>query len=378
MDKKILLSPPYFSGEEEHFFKSAVQNDWSGTNTNSTDRFEAVLKAYLECEYVVALNSGTAGIHLALKILGVNNGDEVICSTFTFVASCNPIVYQGATPILVDSEEETWNMDPEILEYAIRERIAKGKKPKAIVLVHLYGMPAKLEKILSIASRYDIPIIEDAAEALGSEYRGQKLGTFGDIGIFSFNENKIITTGGGGALVCSNDEYAIKARHLSNQAREQAPHYEHSKIGYNYRMNNLAAAVGCAQMAFLKKRIARKREIFHYYKENLGSTGRYILLNEPNQCISNRWLSTVIVDSEKNEIDPETVRLKLAASEIESRPLCKPMHLQPIYRDVPYYGNGISESLFNKGLCLPSGVGLLNKELNRINELLEAILIGVT
>ncbi|HYH15819.1 MAG TPA: aminotransferase class I/II-fold pyridoxal phosphate-dependent enzyme, partial [Flavisolibacter sp.] len=330
------------------------------------DGFEKDLQSFLgEDVHVAALSSGTAALHLALVILGVKAGDEVICQSMTFSASANPIVYQGATPVFIDSEEQTWNMSPDFLEVAIQERLALGKKPKAIIVVHLYGMPAQMERIMSIAQKYEIPVIEDAAEALGSEYKGQSLGTFGDIGIFSFNGNKIITTSGGGALVSANEEYVKKARFLSTQAQDPAPHYQHSQIGYNYRMSNICAGIGRGQMEVLQQRIWQRRSNYQFYKNAFNGV-RYIkFLEEPTtEYYSNRWLTTITLEGAP--VSREDVRMSLTANNIDCRPLWKPLHLQPVFEHTPYYGSNCSERLFEKGLCLPSGSNLTEDELNRV------------
>ncbi len=316
---------------------------------------------------VAALSSGTAAIHLALIILGVKADDEVICSTFTFSGSCNPIAYQGANPVFIDSDTDTWNMDPELLRVGIEDRISKtGKKPKAIILVHLYGMPSKLDELLSIAKEYEIPVIEDAAEALGSTYKGRKCGTFGDFGILSFNGNKIITTSGGGALVSKNANWIEKARFLATQARDQAPHYQHSEIGYNYRLSNISAGIGRGQMEVLTDRVSQRRQVFDWYFKHLP-TGKFQLLSEPADFYSNRWLTTVLLMIRTNH---EELRQKLEKSNIETRPLWKPMHLQPVFSKFPYYGKGLSEELFLKGLCLPSGSGMTENQVKSIVDLL--------
>lgn len=374
MPDRIYLSSPHMGENEIKYIHEAFDANWISPVGPNIDHFEKAISEYSDVPHVAALSSGTAAIHLALIILGIKSGDEVICSSFTFAASCNPIVYQGATPVFIDSEEETWNMDPKMLEQAIEDRINKGKKPKAIILVHLYGMPAKLDELISIARKYEIPIIEDAAEALGSQFKGQDLGSFGDIGVFSFNGNKIITTSGGGAFVSSNEEYVKKARFLSTQARDQAPHYEHSHIGYNYRMSNISAGIGRGQMEVLNQRVERRREIFEYYQTRFGTANGITFLKEPDQLHSNRWLTTMLIDREIIGVDRETIRIELEKYNIETRPLWKPMHLQPIFRDAPYYGNGVSDMLFDNGLCLPSGSNMTEEELTRVSRELERVL----
>jgi dTDP-4-amino-4,6-dideoxygalactose transaminase len=327
-----------------------------GPNVNG---FESELANYLNVKYVAALSSGTSAIHLALIILGVKTGDEVITSSFTFSATVNPIIYQGATPIFIDSEVDTWNMCPELLEKAIKDRILLGKKPKAIIAVHLYGMPAKIDEILSISNKYEIPLIEDAAEALGSKYKGKACGTFGQMGILSFNGNKIITTSGGGALISDNEDYIKQARFLATQARDSAPHYQHSHIGYNYRMSNVLAGIGRGQLEVIEKRVSQRRANFDFYNEYFKEIPGISVLSEKENFFSNRWLTTILIDPIKTGgISNVDIRLGLEKENIETRPLWKPMHLQPIFRDYPSYLNGVSERLFNNGLCLPSGSNL--------------------
>jgi dTDP-4-amino-4,6-dideoxygalactose transaminase len=321
------------------------------------------------------LSSGTAAIHLALIILGVKKDDEVICSSFTFSGSCNPIMYEKAIPVFVDSESETWNMDPQLLEEAIQDRITKkGKKPAAIIVVHLYGMPAKIQEVMDIARRYDIPVIEDAAEALGSTYEGKKLGTFGDLGVFSFNGNKIITTSGGGALISERAEWIQKARFLATQARDPAPHYEHSQVGYNYRLSNVAAGIGRGQLMVLPDRIAQRRAVFDHYIQHFGNQTGFQFLKEPERCFSNRWLTTVLIEPDLAAgLTSERLRLHLEGENIESRPLWKPMHLQPVFKSCPAYVNGTSQNLFEKGLCLPSGSNLTEAQLERIKSTIQLV-----
>jgi len=313
--------------------------------------------------HVAALSSGTAAIHLALEILGVSHGDEVICQSLTFSASANPIKYLGAEPIFVDSEQDTWNISPVLLEKAIIDRITKGKKPKAIVAVHLYGMPYKVTEVHEIAEKYEIPVIEDSAEALGSTYKGTKCGSFGEMGILSFNGNKIITTSGGGALISKNKTFKEKAVFLATQARDDAPHYQHSHVGYNYRMSNVLAGIGRGQMEVLDSRVSARRENFEFYKANLDHLNEIEFLNEPDYFFSNRWLSCILTPSYEIR---EKVRYALLKDDIESRPLWKPMHMQPIFETSPNYTDGTSEDLFERGLCLPSGSNLTENDLQRI------------
>lgn len=356
---RIYLSPPHMGGEEFKNVTEVFDSNWIAPVGPQIDGFEQDIKDYLGAQNCVVLTSGTAAIHLALIILGVERGDEVICSSFTFAGSCNPIIYQGATPIFIDSERETWNMDPDLLEDAIRDRINKGRKPKAIIYVHLYGMPAQVDQIVQVANKYEIPLIEDAAEALGSTYKGKRLGVFGAFGILSFNGNKIITSSGGGALLTSNSSWSEKVKYLSTQARDPFVHYEHSEIGYNYRLSNVSAAIGRGQMTVIEKRVKERREIFNRYKNGLMDIAEISFQPEGQDSISNRWLTTLLVDPipERN-ISNETIRVHLERENIESRPLWKPMHKQPVFVTAPFYGTGVSEDFFKAGLCLPSGSSL--------------------
>lgn len=368
MKEKIWLSAPHMGGEEMKFVQEAFDANWISPVGPNITAFEEELAAYNTIQHCAVLTSGTAAIHLALIILGVKQGDEVICSTFTFSGSCNPIAYQAAVPVFVDSEAETWNMDPELLEEAIQDRIKKtGKKPKAIIVVHLYGMPAKIKKIMEIAHRNEIPVIEDAAEALGSDVDGKKLGTFGDFGIYSFNGNKIITTAGGGALVSENGSWIQKARFLATQARDPAPHYQHTEIGYNYRLSNISAGIGRGQLRVLDTRVAQRRHIFDFYKTSLEHLPGLTFIKEPVGYFANRWLTTVLIDPlQTGGITRESIRLQLEAENIESRPLWKPMHLQPVFKTCPSYTNGVSEQLFKDGLCLPSTSSITTEQLSKI------------
>lgn len=375
MNTKIWLSSPHMGGQELKYIHEAFDENWVAPLGPNVDNFETDLKKYLGNGVgVAALSSGTAALHLALIILGVKAGDEVICQSMTFSASANPIVYQGATPVFVDSEKETWNMCPHALEEAIEERMKQGRKPKAIIVVHLYGMPAKMDEILNIAQKHEILLIEDAAEALGSVYKGQKCGTFGEMSVLSFNGNKIITTSGGGALVCKDGKQRDKAVFLSTQARDNAPHYQHSEIGYNYRMSNISAGIGRGQMAVLEERIAQRRFNHDFYKQLFKDTEGITLFTEPAEDFySNHWLSAVIIDEEKSGFSCEDLRLKFLEDNIESRPLWKPMHLQPVFANAPYYGANVAETLFNKGLCLPSGSNLTDVDRERILRVVKQI-----
>lgn len=359
-------------GTEQSFVKEAFDTNWIAPLGPNVVGFEKDLESYLgNGNHVAALSSGTAALHLALILLGVGKGDEVICQSMTFSASANPIVYQGATPIFVDSEPETWNICPNHLEEAIKDRIAKGKKLKAIIAVHLYGMPYRAEEIKKISEKYEIPIVEDSAEALGSSYKGQKCGTFGDISILSFNGNKIITTSGGGALVSRNLKHKEKAIFLATQARDAAPHYQHSEIGYNYRLSNISAGIGRGQMEILDKHVALRRQMNDFYKDIFKNTDGVKLFTEPNKnYFSNHWLSCVLVDKNVCGFSSEEIRLAMAENNIECRPLWKPMHLQPVFKNAPYFGGKVSENLFDIGLCLPSGSNLTIKEKVKINDVL--------
>ena len=373
MNKRIFLSLSQQSGFEQKYIQKALDNNWITSGGPNVNDFEKILENYLmEESFVTALNSGTSAIHLALILLGVQPGDEVVCQSLTFSASANPILYQGAIPVFVDSELETWNICPENLEIAIQDRIKKGKKPKAIITVHLYGNPYKVEEIHAIAERYEIPVIEDSAEALGSSYKGKKCGTFGDFGVLSFNGNKIITTSSGGALISNSKLSKEKAIFYATQSKDQAIHYEHSQIGYNYRMSNICAGIGLGQMEILEKNINARREINRYYEtifKDIEEVELFQVVN--NNCFSNYWLSTILVQQniEKN-ITRESLRLAFENANIECRPLWKPMHLQPVFSGYPYYGNIVAESLFEKGLCLPSGSSLTIDDKNRIKEVI--------
>lgn len=369
-NSKIWLSSPHMGGAEQQFVNEAFDTNWVAPLGPNVTGFEQDLESYLGSgAHVGALSSGTAALHLALILLNVKAGDEVICQSFTFSASANPIRYQGANPIFVDSEPETWNMCPNALEDALKDRIAKGKKPKAIIAVHLYGMPFKATELRAIADKYEVPIIEDSAEALGSTFRGQKCGTFGDIGILSFNGNKIITTSGGGAIVTRNSQLKEKAIFLATQARDQAPHYQHSEIGYNYRLSNICAGIGRGQMQVLDRHIEVRRSVHEFYVNLFKEVDGVEVFSEPSQeYFSNHWLSAITVDSSKTGKTAEKLRITLEQSNIESRPLWKPMHLQPVFSENKFYGGEIAVSLFNDGLCLPSGSNLSSDDFNRLTD----------
>lgn len=372
MKEQIYLSSPHMGGREQDYVKEAFDTNWIAPLGPNVSGFESDLEAYLgEEKQVAALSAGTAAIHLGLILLDVKQGDEVICQSMTFSASANPIVYCGASPIFVDSEADTMNMCPHALEEAIQHRIEAGKKPKAIIAVHLYGMPYKVDEITAIANRYDIPVLEDSAEALGSRYKGKNCGTFGDLGVLSFNGNKIITTSGGGALVASSEAYKQKAIFLATQARDNAPHYQHSEIGYNYRLSNIAAGIGRGQMKVLDAHVSLRRKMNQFYRDIFKQTNGIEVFIEPSEdYFSNHWLSCIFINTTKSGCTTEEIRLALAAENIESRPLWKPMHLQPIFREALYFGGTTAEKLFESGLCLPSGSNLTDSDRARIHEVL--------
>ncbi|MEA3452718.1 MAG: aminotransferase class I/II-fold pyridoxal phosphate-dependent enzyme [Bacteroidota bacterium] len=366
---RIYLSSPHMGGNEQKYVQEAFDTNWIAPLGPNVNNFEKELSEYLDIDSASALSSGTAAIHLALIMLGIKRDDEVLVSTFTFSASVNPILYQAATPIFVDSERDSWNISPELLEKAIIDRLSKGKKPKAIIVVHLYGMPARMDKIMMLSQKYEIPVIEDAAEALGSKYQGIKCGTFGEMGVLSFNGNKIITSSGGGALVSNNVELIDESRFLATQARDDAPHYQHTQIGFNYRMSNIIAGIGRGQLEIIDLRVKQRRENFFFYKEIFKNVEGIEFLEEPNDdFFSNYWLTTILIDETKIGIDREEIRLALEKDNIETRPLWKPMHMQPIFEKYPVYKNGVSEELFEKGLCLPSGSNMTDEDRERISK----------
>lgn len=375
-NSKIWLSSPHMGGTEQDYIKDAFEANWVAPLGPNVNGLEYDLESYLGNQaYVGALSSGTAAIHLGLILLGVQSGDEVICQSMTFSASANPILYLGATPIFIDSEEQTWNICPVALELAIQDRIQKGKKPKAIIAVHLYGVPYQIEAVRAVADNYGIPILEDSAEALGSSYKGQKCGTFGDIGVLSFNGNKIITTSGGGAIVTKTAAQKEKAVFYATQSRDNAPHYQHSHIGYNYRMSNICAGIGRGQMEVLDQHVALRRQIHDFYVEIFSLIEGVEVFTVPNDdYFANYWLSAITIDATKtNGITSETLRLALEAENIESRPLWKPMHIQPIFERYPYYGGNVAKDLFDNGLCLPSGSNLTGLDKERIKKVIELI-----
>lgn len=358
------------------YIQDAFDENWIAPLGPNVEGFEKDLETFLgEESHVACVSSGTAAIHLALIMSGISNGDEVLCQSFTFSGSANPIKYQGATPVFVDSEPETWNMCPSSLELAIKDRLSKGIKPKAIILVHLYGMPAKIREIVEIAKRYEITLIEDAAEAIGSTYNGQKCGSFGDFGILSFNGNKLITTSGGGALVCRTSEDKKRAIYLSTQARDNAVHYQHTEVGYNYRMSNIIAGIGRGQMEVLDDRVNTRRKNNQFYRELFENVpGITVLIESDETLFSNHWLTAIIVNPIKSGFNREDIRQYLLQDNIESRPLWKPMHMQPVFEDCPFYGAEIAKNLFNNGLCLPSGSNLSVEDKTRIKNNLNSFL----
>ena len=370
MNEKIWLSSPHMGGTEQKYIQEAFETNWVAPLGPNVNGFESDLENYLSNKvHVAALSSGTAALHLGLILLGVQQGDEVLCQSMTFSATVNPIVYLGATPIFIDSELDTWNMCPIALEEAIQDRIAKGKKPKAIIPVHLYGMPAKMDEIIAIANRYEIPVLEDSAEALGSAYKGQKCGTFGSLAALSFNGNKIITTSGGGALVTKSEVLKEKAIFFATQARDAAPHYQHSEIGYNYRLSNIAAGIGRGQMEVLEQHVDVRRKWNQRYQDFFATIPNVTVLKEPsNDFYSNHWLTAIVLASFEQR---EALRLEFESQNIETRPLWKPMHLQPVFEMYPFYGTSVAASLFENGLCLPSGSNLTENQWERIVFVLE-------
>lgn len=372
MKSKIWLSSPHMGGGEMKYVQEAFDQNWVAPLGKNVDEFENAIQEFIEEDkFVAALSSGTAALHLALIQLGVGYGDEVICQSFTFSASANPIKYLGANPVFVDSDPVNWNMSPFFLEEAIKDRISKNKKPKAVIVVHLYGMPALMDEITAICSKYEIPLIEDSAEALGSTYKNKKCGTFGDFAILSFNGNKIITTSGGGALVGPTKETKEKTIFLSTQARDNAPHYQHSEIGYNYRLSNICAGIGRGQMEVLSDRIQQRRAINDFYKDVFSNIDAINLFSEASSdFFSNHWLSSITIDKKVTTRTNQELMAAFAEENIETRPLWKPMHLQPVFNDCQYYGETVSEELFTAGLCLPSGSNITNDDKNRIYEVI--------
>lgn len=371
-NQRIWLSPPHMGGQELEFVKEAFESNWIAPLGPNVDGFEQQLQEVTHTRAAAALSSGTAALHLALRVLGVQPGDVVLCQSMTFAASAFPVVYEQAEPVFIDSEAGTWNMDPALLEQALQQYQQQGRRVAAIIVVHLYGMPAQMDQLLQLAAAYHVPVIEDAAEALGSTYQQQPCGSLGTLGILSFNGNKIITTSGGGALVGNNKELVDKARFLSTQAKDPFPHYEHSQIGFNYRMSNITAGIGRGQLLVLPERVAQRRAVCAFYQQELSGLPGLQFLEEPAGSFSNRWLTTVLIDPQQSGgVTRETIRLKLEAANIEARPLWKPMHLQPVFRGAVSFLNGVSEQLFELGLCLPSGSSLTTDELHRICSLIK-------
>lgn len=366
MTERIYLSPPHMSGQEIDLVQQAFADNWIAPAGPHLAKFERNFCEYTGSSYAVALSSGTAAIHLALLILGIRSDDEVMVSTLTFAGSVNPIIYCGAKPVFVDSEQKSWNLDPDLLEDTLKKRAKIDNLPKAVMPVHLYGQSADMDAIMSICNRYEIDVIEDAAEALGSRYKGKHSGTFGKVSAFSFNGNKIITTSGGGMLVSEDQALIEHARKLSSQAREPFPYYEHMEVGYNYRMSNILAAIGCGQLGVIDERVKRKREIYEFYKTELGDVRGLTFVDEMHYAHHTRWLTVMLVDANKFGTTREQIRLKLEERNVESRPLWKPMHLQPVFQKYEAIGGGVAELLFEQGLCLPSGTALTNEQLSRI------------
>lgn len=370
---KVWLSSPHMGGSEQKYVQDAFDANWIAPLGANVNGFENDLQEYLgQNSFVGALSSGTAAIHLGLILLGVKAGDEVLCQSMTFSASANPILYLGATPIFVDSELDTWNICPIALEQAILDRIQKGSKPKALIPVHLYGVPYKIEEVRAIANRYGIPILEDSAEAIGSSYKGQKCGTFGDIGVLSFNGNKVITTSGGGAIITKTKALKERALFFATQSRDNAVHYQHSEIGYNYRLSNICAGIGRGQMEVLASRVKSRRMMHDFYVDLFQDIPGVTVFTAPNEdYFANYWLSSLLIEPQlTNGIDREVLRLAFEAENIESRPLWKPMHMQPIFEQYPYYGTNVAENLFEKGLCLPSGSNLTDDDRTRISNVI--------
>lgn len=387
MHEKIWLSSPHMGGSEMKYVEEAYHSNWVAPLGNNVDEFERNITSYTGIEYCTALSSGTAAIHLALILCGVTRGDIVLCQSMTFAATVNPVKYLGATPVFIDSEKDTWNMSPELLEEAIVDclngnltspdssKTYPARLPKAIIPVHLYGMPSKIDKIIRIADKYGIPVVEDAAESLGSSFCSKKTGTFGAFGILSFNGNKIITTSGGGALISSNKDHILKAHYLATQAREDTEHYEHRSVGYNYRMSNILAGIGRGQFEVLDKHIEKRRSINRWYKSAFESSEGIMFQNEPcSKFYSNYWLTALVISPSRSRFTNNDLRIEFARKNIESRPLWKPMHLQPVFKDCPAYVNGISESFFRDGICLPSGSNMSSEQLNRIGNVIKSLI----
>jgi len=366
MDKPILLSTPHISEQELAFVQEAFTTNWIAPVGPHVDAFEQEFCQVVGSSHAAAVSSGTAALHLALRLLGISGGDEVFCSTLTFIASANPIVYQGGIPVFIDSDRTSWNMNPDLLREAIEKRAKQGRLPKALVLVHLYGQSADLDPILEVCNEYEIPLIEDAAEALGATYKGKSPGVFGKIGIYSFNGNKIITTSGGGMLVSEDKKLVDQARFLATQARDSAPHYQHAEIGYNYRLSNVLAGIGRGQLRVLKDRVAARRHNFEVYQQALGKLPGIEFMPEASFGMASRWLTCLTIAPEAFGVDREKLRHALAQEQIEARPVWKPLHLQPVFADCECIGGAIAEDLFERGLCLPSGSNLTDEDRERV------------
>lgn len=379
MTKRIFLSSPHMSGNEQKYINEAFETNWIAPLGPNVNAFEKEMAAYAESEDAAVLSSGTAAIHLALELLGVEHGDTVFCSSLTFVASANPILYLGAVPVFIDSEEETWNMSPDALKRALEEAQADGKLPKAIIVVNLYGQSAKMDELMAICDSFGVPVIEDAAESLGSSYKGKKSGTFGKFGVYSFNGNKIITTSGGGMLISDDVDALVKSRFLATQARDAAPHYQHSVVGYNYRMSNILAGVGRAQLEVLDERVKARRDVFDRYVEALGGIEGVHFMPELEETYSNRWLTAMTLDPDKVLITPYELMAALEVENIEARPVWKPLHLQPLFEECRFYAHAeetiVSERLFGEGLCLPSGSNMTVEEQERVIEIIKGVLV---
>ncbi|MGP4074894.1 aminotransferase class I/II-fold pyridoxal phosphate-dependent enzyme [Halobacillus sp. K22] len=377
-DSKIFLSPPHMTGNEQKYIKEAFDSNWIAPVGRNIDLFEQEIAHYVGAKGAVAVSSGTAAIHLALSLLGVKKGDTVFCSSLTFVASANPIIYQGAEPVFLDSEPDTWNMSPQALERALIEAKKKGNLPKAIIVVHLYGQPAKMDEIMGLSEVYGVPVIEDAAESLGSTYQKQMTGTIGKFGVFSFNGNKIITTSGGGALVSDDLEALDRARFLATQARDPAIHYQHSTVGFNYRMSNILAGIGRAQMEVIVDRVKARREIFNRYQQPLSFLPGVSCIPELINTESNRWLTALTINEELAGTTSLQIVREMVKQNIEVRPVWKPLHLQPLFRGNNYYshqeGASISDLLYTRGVCLPSGSSLTENDQSRIIECLRYVI----
>ena len=366
MNQPILLSTPHMGEQELAFVQEAFRTNWIAPTGPHVDAFEQEFCDVVGSDYAAAVNSGTSALHLALRLVGVEPGDEVFCSTLTFVASANPIVYLGAKPVFIDSDRTSWNMDPQLLEVALNQKAQAGKLPKAVVVVHLYGQSADLDPIMAVCDRYGIPVIEDAAEALGATYKGKSPGTVGKMGIYSFNGNKIITTSGGGMLISRDWDLIEKARFWATQARDNFPYYHHTEIGYNYRLSNVLSGIGRGQLLVLKDRVAARRRNFEFYQQRLSDIAGLEFMPEAEYGTCTRWLSCFTLDPQLAKCDRETLRISLAAENIETRPVWKPLHLQPVFADCEVFGGEVAESLFSSGLCLPSGSNLTSEELERV------------